>query len=394
MTSSPLVPFYDVNLAHAEVADDIIAAIARVVASGWYVLGPETESFEAAFASYCGAEHAVGVGNGLDALRLSLTALGIGPGDEVIVPAQTFIATWLAVSATGARPVAADVTEADGLLDPAAVAAAITPRTAAIVPVHLFGRVADMDAIGALASRHGLAVVEDAAQAHGAMRGGRRAGVFGTAAAFSFYPGKNLGALGDGGAVTTNDAALARQVRRLRNYGSEQKYVHECAGVNSRLDELQAAVLAAKLPRLDAWNRRRDAIATAYLRELGPLAGDELVLPRPVEADERHAWHLFVIRHPRRAELAASLGRLGVGTLVHYPTPPFRSPVYSPTDGALIAPVADDWAMHALSLPISPGLSDADVVTVLDACTMALGEVGAHSAPLPVADGASLRSVA
>ena len=272
-TDAGTVPFLDLRAAHAEVRDALDAAYRRVVGSGAYVLGAEVEAFEREFAAYCGVGHCVGVGNGLDALHLVLRAYGVGPGDEVVVPSNTFVATWLAATHAGATPVPVEPDPATYNLDPARLEAAITPRTRAIVAVHLYGQPADMDPVREVARRHGLPVVEDAAQAHGARYRGRRAGALGDAAAFSFYPGKNLGGLGDGGAVTTDDAALADRVRVLRNYGSREKYHNEVVGVNSRLDPLQAAFLRAKLPHLDAWNARRAAVAARYLDGLGGVGG-------------------------------------------------------------------------------------------------------------------------
>jgi dTDP-4-amino-4,6-dideoxygalactose transaminase len=256
------VPFLDLKAAHAELRAELDAAYARVMDSGWFVLGDELAAFEAEFAAYCGARHCVGVGNGLDALHLILRAMQIGPGDEVIVPANTYIATWLAVSYAGAAPVPVEPDPRTFNLDPARVEAAVTPRTKAVMPVHLYGQPADVDAVREVAARHGLRVIEDAAQAQGARYRGRAAGSLADAAGFSFYPGKNLGAAGDAGAVTTDDDALAAELRRLRNYGSPAKYQHDVKGFNSRLDELQAAVLRVKLRRLDEWNARRAAVAT------------------------------------------------------------------------------------------------------------------------------------
>jgi dTDP-4-amino-4,6-dideoxygalactose transaminase len=356
------VPFLDLAAASAEVAADQAAAIERVVASGWYVLGPEVERFERDFADHAGAAHCIGVANGLDALRLTLEALGIGPGDEVIVPSHTFIATWLAVTATGARPVPAEPAEGGYLIDPAAVEAAITPRTAAIVPVHLYGEPADLAALGVIAERHGLALVADAAQAHGARAGGLPVGAYGTAATWSFYPAKNLGALGDGGAVTTGDAALAARLRRLRNYGSDQKYVHREQGANSRLDELQAAILGVRLAQLDEWNVRRAGVARRY-GEL--LQGSGLQLPPAPAPGDLHAWHLYVVRSRDRASLTAALARAGVATLVHYPIACHRQEAYA---GSLVATaslaVAERYADEVLSLPIGPHLAAADVERV------------------------------
>lgn len=355
------VAFLDPGAQWRELEPELSAALLRVGASGQYLHGPELEAFEAEFAAWCGAPRCAGVGSGLDALRLALTAAGIGPGDEVVVPAHTFIATWLAVSETGAAPVGADVDPDTGLLDPDAVAAAIGARTRAVVPVHLYGRVAPMERLRALADRHGLFLLEDAAQAHGAAEGERRAGTLGHAAAFSFYPGKNLGGLGDGGAVVTADAALDRRIRALRNYGAERKYHHELPGVNSRLDELQAAALRVKLRRLDAWNARRRRIAEVYDRA---LRGAAVARPAP-PAGGVHAWHLYVVRTPRRDALAEHLAAAGVQTLVHYPVPPHLS-------GALrhlglrrgAFPVAERLCAEVLSLPMGPHLDDAAALAV------------------------------
>ena len=266
------VPFLDLRAAYLELKPEIDAAIARVLDSGWYILGPEVEAFEAEWAEYCGASHAVGVGNGMDALTLALRALQIGPGDEVIVPSNTYIATWLAVSAVGATPVPVEPDLATYNIDPALIPAAITPRTKALLPVHLYGQPADLDPILAIARQHNLAVVEDAAQAHGARYKGCRIGAHGDVVCWSFYPGKNLGALGDAGAVTTNRADLADRIRVLRNYGSREKYVNELQGVNSRIDPIQAAVLRVKLKVLDEWNARRCRIAALYSQELASLS--------------------------------------------------------------------------------------------------------------------------
>lgn len=357
------VPFLDLAAAAAELRADLDAACARVVSSGRYLLGPETAAFEAEFAAYCGAAHCVTVGSGCDALELALRALGVGPGDEVIVPAHTFIGTWLAVSAAGATPVPVEPDERTANIRADAVAAAITPRTRAIMPVHLYGQPADLDAIHAVAARHGLPVVEDAAQAHGARYHGRRVGSGPSAAtAFSFYPGKNLGALGDGGAVVTDDAALADRIRLLRNYGSREKYRHEVRATNSRLDELQAAMLRVKLARLDEWNARRAAVAGRYLAELrGPA------LPA-VAAGTQPSWHLFVVRSPGRDALRAALAAAGVATLAHYPVPVHLSPAYAGPrwpQGSL--PVTERLAATVLSLPIGPHLGPAHVDRVVAA---------------------------
>jgi dTDP-3-amino-3,4,6-trideoxy-alpha-D-glucose transaminase len=359
------IPFLDLKAAYLELKADLDAAYRRVMDGGWYILGREVEALEAEFAAYCGVRHCVTVGNGLDALTLVLRAAGVGPGDEVIVPGHTFIATWLAVSAVGADLVAVDVDEATGLMDPALVEQAVTPRTAAVLPVHLYGQPADMDALTAVARRHGLLVIEDAAQAHGARYRGRPAGSLGHAAGFSFYPVKNLGAFGDAGAVTTDDGGLAERVRRLRNYGSRAKYRHEERGVNSRLDELQAAFLRVKLARLDDWNARRARLAAAYGEALAGLSG--LALPGAVPGAEP-AWHLYVVRHARRDELRQHLERAGIGSLVHYPMPPHLSGAYAQggwRGGPL--PVAERLGREVLSLPIGPHLSAAHAQVVTEA---------------------------
>lgn len=355
------IPFADLSAAQAEVGADLRAAFERVLASGRWVLGPELDAFEREWAAACASPEAIGVGSGLDALTLALRALGIGRGDDVVVPAQTFVATWLAVSAAGATPIGADVDDATGNLDPAAAADAIGPRTRAVVAVHLFGQPADMTALRTIAADHSVALVEDAAQAHGARWNGVRAGALGDVAAFSFYPGKNLGALGDGGAVTTADPAVAAQVRRLRNYGSRRKYIHDGPGVNSRLDELQAAFLRAKLARLEAWNAHRRAVATRYLEGLDDL--EEIRLPS-VRPEAQPAWHLFAVRSRRRDDLAAHLRAHGIETLVHYPEPPHRSGAYRRCGRF---PHSETWAAQELSLPIGPHMRAADVDLVIDA---------------------------
>lgn len=364
------VPFLDLAPVHAGMREELDAAYGRVLEASWFVLGQELTAFEAEFATACGAAHAVGVGNGLDALTLVLRAWGIGPGDEVIVPSHTFIATWLAVSQVGATPVPVEVDAATFNLDPARVEASLTPRTKALLPVHLYGLPADMAPLLALADSRGLRVLEDAAQAHGARLHGRSVGSLGHAAAFSFYPGKNLGALGDGGAVVTDDADLAAAVSQLRNYGSPSKYVHDTPGVNSRLDELQAAFLRAKLARLPGWNARRQAIASRYLEALRPTPG--LTLPH-VPAGHEPVWHLFVVRHADREALRSRLAASGVETGIHYPVPPHRSGAYADlglAEGAL--PVAERLAAEVLSLPIGPHLSDEQVEHVCVSVNAAL----------------------
>ncbi len=359
------VPFLDVGAAYRELRPELDAAHARVMESGWFVLGPEVEAFEREFAAFCGVEQCVTVASGLDALSLGLRTLGVGPGHEVVVPGHTFVATWIAVSALGARPVPVDCLMSTGNLDPAAVEEALGPHTRAIVPVHLYGQPADMDAIRAVAGARGIPVLEDAAQAHGARLGDRRAGALGHAAAFSFYPGKNLGAFGDGGAVVTDDTGMAASLRELRNYGSAQKYVHDVVGVNSRLDELQAAFLRVKLRRLEEWNARRRAIAARYLDEIDPR-GDVLSLPVVIEGADP-VWHLFVVRSAAREALRQHLAAEGVDTLVHYPTPPHRTGAYANGGPWPALPATDTLADAVLSLPIGPHMQRAEVDRVVTA---------------------------
>jgi dTDP-3-amino-3,4,6-trideoxy-alpha-D-glucose transaminase len=338
--------------------DDVGAiheAISRVIRRGWFVLGPEVERFEAEFAQAMGASYAVGTGNGTDALALILRALGIGPGDEVITTTLSAAYTALAVVMVGARPVFADIDPDRLTIDPQQIACAIGPRTRAVLPVHLYGQPADMTAIEHLAARHGLAIVEDCCQAHGATAGGRPVGTMGVAGAFSFYPTKNLGALGDAGAVVTNDRALADRIRRLRNGGQSDRYHHQEVGVNSRLDELQAAILLARLPRLPQWNTRRRALAARYR---GALKGGAVVVPR--ELDSGHVYHLFVVRTADRDGLQAHLADRGIETLIHYPLPISRQPAFSnfaPNE----CPVADRVSNEILSLPLHPRLTDTHV---------------------------------
>lgn len=362
---SPGIPFLDLQAPHIELRAELDAAYRRVLESGWYILGQEVEAFEAEFAAYCGARHCIGVSNGLDALHLCLLAMGIGPGDEVIVPANTYIASWLAVSQAGARPVPVEPDPRTYNLDASRLEAAITRHTRAIMPVHLYGQPADMSPIIDIARRHGLKVLEDAAQAHGARYEGRRAGALADAAGFSFYPGKNLGALGDAGAVLTDDDHIADQVQLLRNYGSRRKYYNEFKGFNARLDPLQAAFLSAKLKHLDEWNARRQAIANTYLAAL--RGTPDLLLPT-VPGWAEPAWHLFVVRHPRRAALQAHLAQAEIGTLIHYPVPPHLSEAYSEM-GARPGdfPISETLAETVLSLPMGPHLSPSDLEVVISA---------------------------
>ena len=358
------VPFLDLQTGYLELKEEIDAAVARVLQSGWYILGPEVSAFEEEFASYCGADHCIGVGNGLEALHLALLAMGIGLGHEVIVASNTFIATWLAVSMAGAVPVPVEPDPATHNLDPGRMEAAITERTKAILPTHLYGQPADLDPILDIARRHGLKVLEDAAQAHGARYKGKRVGGHGDAVAWSFYPGKNLGAFGDGGAVTTNDPELASRIRTLGNYGSREKYVNEVRGFNSRLDPLQAAVLSVKLRYLDEWNARRRAVASLYSDSLNGGSVQAPAVPNWAEP----AWHLYVVRSPQRDRLAASLADEGIQTLIHYPIPPHLQQAYADMGlkpGAF--PIAEQLASEVLSLPIGPQMSLEDAGRVADA---------------------------
>lgn len=359
------IPFLDLGAAYRELKADIDAAVVRVLQSGWYVLGPEVEAFEAEWAAYCGASHAVGVANGLDALTLALRALDVGPGDEVIVPSNTYIATWLAVMAAGATPVPVEPDPVTYNLDPAGVAAAVTPRTRVLLPVHLYGQPADLEPILTVARRHALAVVEDAAQAHGARYRGVRIGCHGDAVCWSFYPGKNLGAMGDAGAVTTHRADVADRIRVLRNYGSRVKYVNEVHGVNSRLDPIQAAVLRVKLQHLDAWNARRAQIARSYTQGLEDAG---LTLPAVLPGVES-AWHLYVVRTPHRDALQQRLEHAGISTLIHYPIPPHLQRACAALGyGSGAFPIAETLAREALSLPMGPHLthkSTREIINVL-----------------------------
>lgn len=358
------VPFLDLKAAYNELREGLDNAYRSVVDSGWFVLGEQCLAFEAEFSEYCGAKYCVGVANGLEALTLTLKAFGIQGGDEVIVPSNTYIATWLAVSAVGAVPVPVEPDRRTLNLDPALVRRAITKKTRAIMPVHLYGRLAAMDSLLEVAREFGLVVIEDAAQAHGAKIDGLTSGAIGHAAAFSFYPSKNLGALGDGGAVTTNDRIVAEKVSILRNYGSRVRYVNELRGHNSRLDELQAAFLRVRLSKLDEWNTRRRDCANYYLDELSGLSG--LILPEPAGSD--HVWHLFVVRHETRDALRQHLEDCGVATQIHYPIPPHLSEAYLDLNyhnGDF--PIAEEAAATVLSLPIGPHLSRSDQKRVVSA---------------------------
>lgn len=371
--SGPPIPFLDLRAVNVRHRDELLAACARVIDSGRYIAGEELAAFEEEFAAYCGARHCIGVANGLDALTLTLRAwktLGrLREGDEILVPANTYIATILSITENRLKPVLVEPDQKTLNIDPDQLEAAVTARTRAIVPVHLYGRLADMPAILDIAARHGLLVLEDAAQAHGASLGGRRAGAWGDAAGFSFYPGKNLGALGDAGAVTTDDADLARRLLALRNYGSHEKYRHDFQGVNSRLDEIQAAMLRVKLGHLAEDIRLRRRVAHAYLEGIRcesillPLAPAEL---RVIE--ETHVWHLFVVRSAHRDALRCHLERSGVCTMIHYPIAPHHQAAYGGCWGDARLPVAERLHASVLSLPMSPSIGDPEVEAVVDAC--------------------------
>lgn len=359
-----MVSFLDLKAAYVELQPEIDAAIKRVLESGWYILGEEVDAFEHEYAAYCEAKHCVGVANGLDALHLALLALGVGAGDEVIVPSNTYIATWLAVSQCGATPIPVEPDADTYNMDPARIESAITPRTKAILPVHLYGQPADMDPILEIARSNALKVLEDGAQSHGGRYKGKRIGAHGDVVAWSFYPGKNLGAYGDGGAITTDDTEIAERIRVLRNYGSRVKYVNDILGFNSRLDPVQAAALRVKLRVLDTWNARRTAIADRFQHE---LASTSLTLPFVPKWAEP-AWHLYVVQHPQRDALQRQLSAAGIGSLIHYPIPPHLQQAYAPTGFAKGQfPIAEEIARKCVSLPIGPHLNETDVSAVIAA---------------------------
>lgn len=358
------IPFVSLEPAHLEIADQLNAGFREVLSKNIYIMGEKWKLFQESFAAYCNTAYAVGCGTGLDALYLALKALGVGDGDEVIIPSNTFIATALAVSYTGATPILVDPDINTYTIDPELIEEKITARTKAIIPVHLYGRCADMDAVNAIAKRHGLYVVEDSAQSHGAVYKGRKAGSLGDAAGFSFYPGKNLGALGDGGIVTTNSPEIARKVYMLGNYGASVKYHHELLGNNSRLDELQAALLQVKLPYLDKWNSDRNRIAGRYLAE---IKHPDIILPQPVEPDSRQVWHIFAVRCRRRDALQAYLQNCGIGTNIHYPVPIHLQPCYAHLGfkkGDF--PIAEEISETVLSLPMYYGMTDDEVGYVVE----------------------------
>tara|TARA_B110001469_G_C9624877_1_gene311803 strand:- start:497 stop:1606 length:1110 start_codon:yes stop_codon:yes gene_type:complete len=362
------IPFLDLKALTDLIRPELDEAYHRVMDSGWFIHGTECTAFESEFAKYTSTQHCIGVGNGLDALRMILLGYGIGPGDEVIVPSQTFIATWLAVSETGATPIPVDVDERTCNIDPNQIKDAITPHTRAIIPVHLYGQPADIDPIIEIAAQYGLKVIEDAAQAHGALYKNRPCGSLGDAAAFSFYPGKNLGAFGDGGAVVTNDRALAQKIRSISNYGSSEKYRHDIKGCNSRLDELQAAFLRIKLKHLDRWTERRRSIASAYNNAL-----PRHIIPFVPEW-ARPSWHLYVIQTTKRDEIQRMLQSQGVQTLIHYPIAPADQGVYKGLIPSLES--GQHTAKHCLSLPMGPHLDSMQVQYVIDTLSALNREAG------------------
>jgi dTDP-4-amino-4,6-dideoxygalactose transaminase len=358
------VPFLDLAAAQQELRVDLLKSVARTIDSGWFITGQECKLFEQEFADYCGVKHCIGVGNGLDALHLILRACNIGPSDEVIVPSNTYIATWLAASYAGATPVPVEPDITTFNIDPGKVEEKITANTKAVLAVHLYGRPAEMSQLREICARRNLMLFEDAAQAHGSLVTGQKTGALSLAAGFSFYPGKNLGALGDAGAVTTNDDAIADRVRLLRNYGSRKKYYNEFKGFNSRLDEVQASFLRVKLRLLDDWNQRRKKIALKYIANLDGIS--EISLPDPGNLDE-HTWHLFVVRSNKRDGLSEYLARQGIGTLIHYPVPPHLSEAYADlgmSKGDL--KIAEELADTVLSLPIGPHMSEQQVDYVIE----------------------------
>jgi len=357
------VPFLDLQAPYIELRKEIDCAIKRVLESGWYILGEEVDSFEREYAEYCEAQHCVGVASGLDALHLALLAFGVGPGDEVIVPSNTYIATWLAVTHCGAKPVPVEPNELTYNIDPSCIEAAITQRTRVILSVHLYGQPADLDPILYVARKHGLKVLEDGAQSHGARYKGRRLGAHSDAVAWSFYPGKNLGAFGDGGAITTNDPEIVERIRVLRNYGSRIKYVNDVPGFNSRLDSIQAAVLRVKLQNLDRWNEVRRTVAAQYLSSLSDIG---LTIPYVPDWAES-VWHLFVVRSRGRDHLQQCLKQVGIDTLIHYPIPPHLQKAYTDLGYAKGSfPISERIHEQVLSLPIGPHFSVDQIQFVVD----------------------------
>lgn len=363
------IPFLDLATPHRELAGEILAAWEKILTQAAFVGGVELTAFESEFATHVGATRAVGVGNGTDALRLALVAMGLKPGDEVITVPHTFIATTEAITQAGGKAVFVDVDPRTATMDPSRIEAAIGPRTRVLLPVHLYGQTAEMDPILDIAKHRGLLVLEDACQAHGALYRGRPAGAMGTAAAFSFYPGKNLGACGEAGAVTTDDTGLADRIAQLRDHGQARKYHHDVEGTNARLDALQAAALRIKLRRLEAWNEARRRHAREYAKG---LAGSGVEIPEEV-SDRRHVWHLYVIRHPEREKIREALAAAGIGTGMHYPVPLHLQKAYAGMGlrpGAF--PVSERWASQGLSLPMFPGLADHQIERVCETVVRSL----------------------
>ncbi|MEK4529089.1 DegT/DnrJ/EryC1/StrS family aminotransferase [Paenibacillus sp. FSL H8-0104] len=357
-----MIPFLDlkkINLRHEKA---LLDGVHKVLHSGWYILGSNVKAFENEFAEYCGTQYCVGVANGLDALELIIYGYDIGPGDEVIVPSNTYIASILSISANGAIPVLVEPDLLTFNLDPAKIEAHITPKTKAILVVHLYGQSCDMNPINEIANRHNLRVIEDCAQAHGALYDGKRVGNLGDAAAFSFYPGKNLGALGDGGAITTNDEGLYNRLMALRNYGSHKKYENLYKGYNSRLDELQAPILSEKLKWLEQDNERRREIAAYYSDH---IINSEVILPTVQHATESHVWHLFVVRVKERNHFMEHMNRNGVQAMIHYPIPPHKQEAYKEWSD-LVYPVSEQIHAEVVSLPISPVMDMEEVVRVVE----------------------------
>lgn len=355
------VKFLDIGATYKELKPEIDAAINKVLSGGWYILGENVVDFENDFAKYCGVKYCIGVGNGMDALELILRAYGIGAGDEVIVPANTYIATVLVVNLVGATPVLVEPDIHSYNIDPALVEAAITKKTKAVIAVDLYGQCANMGKIKKICRKHNLKLIEDAAQAHGALHDGRKAGSLGDAAGFSFYPGKNLGAYGDAGAVTTNDPKVAQYVRIAHNYGSKIKYHNLIKGFNSRLDDLQAAILQVKLKKLDNWNRRREKIADYYLKNLNPKKNRNFILPEVMPVN-KHVWHVFVIRTKKRNKFIDYFNKLGIGTLIHYPLPYYQQPAYKELNKFKDNfPLSNIIADEVVSLPIGPHLKDKEM---------------------------------
>jgi dTDP-4-amino-4,6-dideoxygalactose transaminase len=368
------IPFGDLKRQYDTLREPIDRATQEVYSSGWFVLGQQVQRFEAEFAAYCGATHGVGVGSGTEAIHLALLAGGVEPGDEVMTVSNTCVPTLSAISFAGAVPVFVDIDETTYTIDPARIEERITAKTKAIVPVHLYGQCADMDPILEIAARHNLVVVEDCAQATGARYKGRMAGTMGHAGAFSFYPSKNLGAFGDGGLVLTNDEKIADTVTKLRNYGQEKRYYHAIKGFNSRLDELQAAILSAKLPYLDGWNERRRQIANRYHQAFTSLG-----IVCPMEAPDRvHVYHLYVIRVPQREQFQAFLAEKGVGTIIHYPVPVHRQASYSEyREQEAYLPVTEKQMNDIISLPLYPELTDSEVDYIINTVVEAMSATSA-----------------